>query len=95
MNVHYEIQQGTIGVSRPKGKLLGIHFLTLVAPIPRQIILTHKQANRLHNLESTYLRLELFRSSLSYCQYQPLIGSLHPQVVLFLRLPLGLSLSQH
>ena len=32
MNVQFEIQQGTIGVSRPEGKLPGIAFLTLVAP---------------------------------------------------------------
>ena len=54
MNVHYEIQQGTVGASRPEGRLPGIPFLTLVSPIPCQINLTHKQANRLQNLESTY-----------------------------------------
>ena len=58
MNVHYEIQQGTVGVSRREGKLPSIPFLTFVAPIPCQIDLTHKQANRLHNMESTYLTLD-------------------------------------
>ena len=42
MNVQYEIQQGTVGVSRPKGKLLGTPFLTLVAlEIP--VIKSHSQ----------------------------------------------------
>ena len=32
MSAQYTIQQGTVGVSRPKGKLLGVPFLTLVVP---------------------------------------------------------------
>ena len=44
MNFQYERQQGTVGVSRPKGKLLGVSFLTLDAPKSGQLeILAHKQ----------------------------------------------------
>ena len=32
MNAQYTIQQGTVGVSRPKGKLPSVPFLTLVVP---------------------------------------------------------------
>ena len=32
MHAQYTIQQGTVGVSRPKGKLPGVPFLTLVVP---------------------------------------------------------------
>ena len=32
MNAQYTIQQGTVGVSRPKGKIPGVPFLTLVVP---------------------------------------------------------------
>ena len=32
MNAQYTIQQGTVGVSRPEGKLPGVPFLTLVVP---------------------------------------------------------------
>ena len=42
MNAQYIIQQGTVGVSRPEGKLLGVPFLTLEAP-SRNLNLTHNQ----------------------------------------------------
>ena len=44
MNAQYTIQQGTVGVSIPEGKLLGVPFLTLDAPKSRQLeILAHTQ----------------------------------------------------
>ena len=32
MNAQYTIQQGTVGVSRPKGRVPGVPFLTHVVP---------------------------------------------------------------
>ena len=44
MDAQCILQQGTLGVSRPKGKLPGIPFLTLDAPKSRQLkILALKQ----------------------------------------------------
>ena len=55
MNVQYEIQQGTIGISRLEGKLLGIPFLTLVAPNP--IHKPHSQTNLKQDIQFTTIEV--------------------------------------
>ena len=58
MNAQYIIQQGTVGVSRPEGKLPGVPFLTLVVPnVPcSQTNLTKFQFDSLLNKEKIQLR---------------------------------------
>ena len=46
MNAQNIIQQGTVSVSRPEGKLLGVPFLTLV--VPNGSSLTKKLKTRFH-----------------------------------------------
>ena len=48
MNAQYIIQQGTVGVSRPEGKLPGVPFLTLEAPSHNVNSLTNKL--EIHNI---------------------------------------------
>ena len=58
----YICNQGTVGVSRPEGKLPGVPFLTLEAPYPENLksSLTNKLKS-LHNFKVlTYIEAPLF-----------------------------------
>ena len=48
MNVQYNCTQGTVGVSRPEGKLPGVPFLTIEAPSRNLNSLTIKL--EIHNI---------------------------------------------